>query len=131
MNILIAENENILSGILKEEFETEGFRVIVAHNGNEALELLKSKSDRPDIVLLDLLMPFVDGFQVLEEIQKDQIYNLKSIPVIVLSGLGQDEDVKKAMKLGAVDYFIKTKHPIYEVIEKVKYLMEKGSYREK
>lgn len=131
MNILIAENENILSGILKDEFEGEGFRVIITHNGTEALELIKSKSDRPDIVLLDLLMPSVNGFQVLEEIQKDQTRDLKSIPVIILSGLGRDEDIKKVMKLGAVDYFIKTMHPISEIIKKVKNILEKGGVANK
>jgi DNA-binding response OmpR family regulator len=122
MNILIAEDEKLLSKVLKEEFEEAGFDVSVSSNGSDALKELKSGSEI-DLVLLDLLMPVMDGFQVLEEIQKDQILN--SIPVIVLSNLGQDEEIKRAIKLGAADYFVKSQHPISEVVEKVKIFLEK------
>lgn len=125
MRILIAEDENILGDVLKDEFEPEGFEVSVAHNGGEALDLMKSKNNRPDIVLLDLMMPLINGFQVLEEVQKDEEYNLKAIPIIVSSSLGQVEDIKKAMKLGAADYFVKSQHPISELVEKVKNFLEK------
>jgi len=125
MNILIAEDEKLLSKVLREEFEEAGFKVSQAFNGLEVLKELKTKSKNIDLVLLDLLMPVVDGFQVLEEIQKDQLYNLSSIPVIVLSNLGQDDEIKKAFKLGAQDYFVKSQHPISEVVEKVKTFLEK------
>jgi len=125
MRILIAEDENILGDVLKDEFESDGFEVSIARNGKEALEIMKSKSNRPDIVLLDLMMPVLNGFKFLEEIQKDETYNLKAIPVIVSSSLGQDEDIKKVMKLGAADYFVKSQHPISELIEKVKTFLEK------
>lgn len=126
MNILIAEDEKLLSRVLKEEFEEAGFKVISVFNGFEAVKEIKAKSKNIDLILLDLLMPVVDGFQVLEEMQKDQLYNLSSIPVIVLSNLGQDDEIKKSFKLGAADYFVKSQHPIAEVVEKVKSFLEKS-----
>jgi len=125
MKILIAEDEKILAQVLKEEFEAEGFKVFSAETGKETLEIMRSRANRPDAVLLDLVMPVMDGFMVLEEVAKDKVSNLKNIPVIVLSNLGQDEEIKKALQLGAVDYFVKSQHPILEVIEKVKAFLEK------
>lgn len=125
MHILIAEDEKIFLKILKEEFEEIGFKVTPTSNGSEALKELKAKSREINLVLLDLMMPVIDGFQVLEEIKNDQVYGLSSIPVIVLSNLGQDDEIKRAFKLGATDYFVKSQHPISEVIEKVKNYLEK------
>ena len=125
MKILIAEDEQILGKVLKEEFEDAGFNTTLATNGLEALKAMKTKSTRPDIILLDILMPVVDGFQVLEEMKKDSIDNLSVIPVIVLSNLGQDDEIKKAIQLGAADYFVKSQHPISEVVEKVRAFLEK------
>lgn len=125
MKILVAEDEKVLAQVLKEEFEGEGFDVSTAENGKEALDVMKSKSHRPDMVLLDLLMPVMDGFAVLKEVSEDRINNLKDIPVIVLSNLGQDEEIKRAFQLGATDYFVKSQHPIAEVVEKVKNFLSK------
>ncbi len=125
MHILIAEDERIFLKILKEEFEEIGVKVTTTSNGLEALKELKAKPKEINLVLLDLMMPVVDGFQVLEEMKNDQVYGLSSIPVIVLSNLGQDDEIKKAFKLGATDYFVKSQHPISEVVEKVKNYLEK------
>lgn len=131
MNILIAEDERFLSKVLKEEFEGGGFNTITAFDGAETLKELKARSKDVDLVLLDLLMPVVDGFQVLEEMQKDQAHHLSSIPVIVLSNLGQDSEIKRALKLGAVDYFVKSQHPLEEVVSKVKdFLMKSGASKD-
>jgi DNA-binding response OmpR family regulator len=124
--ILIVEDEKVLVDTLKEEFEGEGFKVSVAGDGEEALSVMRSKSERPDIVLLDLLMPKMNGFTLLEEVSKDIKDNLKAIPIIVLSNLGQDEDLKRALSFGAVDYYVKSQHPISEVVEKVKQHLEKN-----
>lgn len=124
-NILIAEDEKLLAKVLKEEFEDAGFDVVSAFNGLDALKELKAKSKDIDLVILDLLMPVIDGFQVLEEMRKDQTHNLSSIPVIVLSNLGQDDEIKRAFQSGAADYFVKSQHPISEVVEKVKHFLEK------
>ncbi|MEK7121932.1 MAG: response regulator, partial [Patescibacteria group bacterium] len=71
-----------------------------------------------DLVLLDLLMPKKDGFEVLKEVMNNP--ELKNLPIIVLSNLGGDEDIKKALALGAKDYFVKTQHPMSEIVEKAK-----------
>ena len=114
--ILIVEDEEFLLKALSDNFETEGFTVDVARNGEEAISQIKKR--KPDLVLLDLLLPKVGGFDVLKAMKDNTEWNL--IPVIVLSNLGGDEQIKKAFELGADDYFVKSQHPIEEVIEKVK-----------
>lgn len=115
-HILIVEDEDFLSLALKDNLEAEGFIIDVATNGEEALKHIRS--DRPDIILLDLLMPKRDGLYVLTEVKKNPEWKL--IPVIVLSNLGNDTEIKRALAEGANDYFVKSQHPIEEVIEKVK-----------
>ena len=116
MKIVIVEDEEILLKVLKEKFEKANFDVAVAVNGEEAMGIVKKF--QPDVILLDLILPKKSGFEVLQEIKSDP--ELKQTPVIVLSNLGQDEDIKRALQLGAEDYIVKTQHPINEVIEKVK-----------
>lgn len=120
--ILIAEDEDILLNVLKDRFEAEGWEVTVAKDGIEAMEQInKSKFD---LVLLDLLMPKKDGFEVLKEVRDNP--ELKTLPIIVLSNLGGDDDIKKALALGANDYFVKTQHPMSEVVEKAKKYESRG-----
>ena len=115
--ILVAEDEEVLLNVLKDRFEAEGWEVTTARDGEEAVESIKKT--RPDLVLLDLLMPKKDGFEVLKEIRGDPEF--KTLPIIVvLSNLGSDEDIKKALSLGANDYFVKTQHPMSEIVEKAK-----------
>ena len=115
--ILIAEDEEVLLNVLRDRFKAEGWEVSTARDGEEAIETIKKF--RPDVVLLDLLMPKKDGFEVLKEIRSNPV--LKTLPIIiVLSNLGSDEDIKKVMALGANDYFVKTQHPMSEIVEKVK-----------
>ena len=118
--ILIAEDEETLLNVLKDRFEGEGWTVATAKDGVEAMEQIEKASKRTmfDLVLLDLLMPKKDGFEVLEEIRDNQ--ELRDLPVIVLSNLGGDEDIKKALALGANDYYVKTQHPMSEIVEKAK-----------
>lgn len=114
--ILIAEDEDILLNVLRDRFEAEGWEVALAKDGVEAMEAInKSKFD---LVLLDLLMPKKDGFEVLKEVMANP--ELKNLPIIVLSNLGGDDDIKKALALGAKDYFVKTQHPMSEIVEKAK-----------
>lgn len=112
--ILIAEDEEILLDVLKDRFEDEGWEVVTASNGEEVIQSLGK--DNFNLVLLDLLMTQKDGFSVLEDVKKDPA--LKDIPIIVLSNLGGEEDIKKALALGAKDYFVKTQHPMSEIVEK-------------
>ncbi|MDP3725576.1 MAG: response regulator [bacterium] len=114
--ILIVEDEEFLMQALKDNLEAEKCIVDVAMNGDEALERIRK--NRPHIILLDLLMPKRDGFSVLEEVKKNPEWKL--IPIIVLSNLGGDAEIKRALALGANDYFVKAQHPIEEVLEKVR-----------
>ena len=115
--ILIAEDEDILLNVLKDRFEAEGWEVTTAKDGVEAMGAI-NKEPKLDLVLLDLLMPKKDGFEVLKEVRDNP--ELKNLPIIVLSNLGGDEDIKKALALGAKDYFVKTQHPMSEIVEKAK-----------
>lgn len=115
--ILLAEDDKYISRAYKDGLERAGFEVLIATDGNEALE--KIKNDAPDLILLDLIMPVKNGFEVLEELATDD--GVKKIPVIILSNLGQDSDVKKGKDLGAADYLIKTDYSMKEVIEKVRF----------
>lgn len=115
--ILIAEDEEILLNVLKDRFEADGWEVSLAKDGVEAIEAIKKFL--PDLVLLDLVMPKKDGFEVLKEVRTNPEF--KTLPIIVvLSNLGSDEDIKKALALGANDYFVKTQHPMSEIVEKAK-----------
>jgi len=115
MKILIVEDEDVLALVLEEKFKNEGYQVMIARDGEEARS--KIEKFRPNIILLDLILPKKEGMRVLEDIKSDS--ELKLIPVIVLSNLEGDEIIKKALSLGAVDYFVKTQHPIAEIVEKV------------
>lgn len=114
--ILIAEDEEVLLNVLKDRFEAEGWEVAVAKDGEETIAAIEKTPF--DLVLLDLLMPKIDGFEVLKEVKSNP--ELKDIPIMVLSNLGGDEDIKKAMALGADDYYVKTQHPMSEIVEKAK-----------
>ncbi len=114
--ILIVEDEEFLVQALKDNLQAEHCVVDAAANGEDALERIRQ--NRPDLILLDLLMPKKDGFYVLEEIKKNPAWKL--IPIIVLSNLGGDADIKRALEMGADDYFVKSQHPIEEVVEKIK-----------
>ena len=119
-NVLIVEDESFLTMALKDNLITEGCTVDVAEDGSEAIEKIRKK--KPDLILLDILMPKKDGFYVLGEIKNNPEWKL--IPVIVLSNLGEDITIKRALEMGADDYFVKSQHTIQEVIEKVKDYLE-------
>lgn len=115
---MLVEDDPILVEMYQAKFELENHDVSVATNGEECLTLLETQS--PDIILLDILMPKVNGFHVLKEIKKQP--NLRTIPVILLTNLGEVEvDMNKelARALGVADYLIKSHHTPDEVVEKV------------
>ncbi|MDP3244914.1 MAG: response regulator [bacterium] len=116
MKILLAEDDTFLAGIYAAKFEQAGFTVVLAADGEAGLKA--AQKELPDIILLDILMPKMDGFEVLENLKKND--KTKSIPVILLTNLGQREDVDKGLKLGAVDYLIKAHFMPHETVEKVK-----------
>ena len=115
MKVLIVEDEDILVRVLQEKFEEEHFKVSISRDGGGALSL--AKKFKPDAILLDILLPKLNGLEVLAQLKKDD--NLKNIPVIIMSNVSDDERIKKGLSLGAVGYMIKTQHPINEVVEKV------------
>lgn len=124
IKLVIVEDEEILQSVLKEKFEEAGFDVSTASDGEAAIPLIQKVN--PKIVILDLLLPKKDGFEILKDLKglKDRS-ELANIPtVIVLSNLGQDEEIKRALALGAATYFVKTQHPIKEIVEKVKVYAE-------
>ena len=113
--ILLVEDDMFLSKIMEERLQDEGWEVNLAGNGEEGLQ--KAKSYLPDLILLDMILPKMNGFEVLEALNKDE--KTKKIPVIVLSNLGQDEDIKNAKKIGAADYLVKSNFSIKAIVEKI------------
>jgi len=123
MKVLIVEDEEALRTVLQEKIQKSGFETFVARDGVEGWTMAKSKN--PDIILLDLILPKRSGFDVLKMLKQDP--DLKNVPVIVLSNLAGDEDLKKALQMGAEDYFVKSQHPINEIVEKLQNrLLEKS-----
>lgn len=114
--ILIIEDEEIISSLLKKKLEVEGYEVAVAENGNEGLKQMKS--NKPDLILLDIIMPEKGGFEVMEEMRESE--DLKNIPIVVISNSGQPVELDRAKELGAKDWLIKTEFDPQEVLEKVK-----------
>ncbi len=101
------------------KFEHEGFQILKAVDGEQGLQV--AAKEKPDFILLDVIMPKMDGFSVLKKLKADEV--TKNIPVMLLTNLGQDEDVKKGNELGAVGYLVKANITPSEVLNKVKSLM--------
>lgn len=115
--ILIIDDEEILAQVLKDRFQSRGWHVTVAGDGEKALDRVWHEVF--DLVLLDLLLPEKSGLDVLRGIRDPGApHRLHQIPVIVLSDLGDDEDIQQAMKIGATDCFVKTQHPIGEILDR-------------
>ncbi|OGZ18011.1 MAG: hypothetical protein A2V72_02000 [Candidatus Nealsonbacteria bacterium RBG_13_37_56] len=113
--ILIVEDEEVLINVLKRKLVSEGYDVSTAKNGNEGL--IKMKKEKPDLILLDIIMPEKGGFEVMEEMGEDE--ELKDIPIIIISNSGQPFEIERAEKLGADDWLIKTEFDPQEVLDKV------------
>ena len=114
--ILVVEDDKFLRELIVQKLIREGYEVKEATDGEQGIK--KIKEEKPDLVLLDLILPGIDGFEVLSKMKEDS--GVSSIPVIVLSNLGQKEDVEKGLSLGAVDYLIKAHFTPGEIIEKIK-----------
>jgi len=118
--ILIIEDDKFLRELISRKLSDEGFDVIEAIDGEEGIK--KIKAENPDLILLDLILPGIDGFEVLSKTKEN--LNSASIPVIILSNLGQKEEVEKGLKLGAADYLIKAHFTPGEIIEKIKTILK-------
>lgn len=115
IKVLVVEDDKFLGSAYRAKLTKSGFDVSFATDGQEALDVLKTVT--PDIILLDLVMPRMDGFATLEAIKKDD--RLKDIPVIVTSNLGQKEDLDRATALGAVGYIIKSDLTMDDLVIKI------------
>lgn len=116
MKILIADDDTFFQKFYSSQLRETGFEVDVAVNGVEALQ--KLKSFKPDLLLLDLIMPEKDGFEVLA--QKSEDPTIKSIPVIIFSTLGQEKDVQRTKDLGAIGYINKSFFDFDALVAKIK-----------
>ncbi len=114
--ILIVEDDEILSDIYAVKLELEGYEVIMAAEGRKGIEAAISK--QPDLILLDIVLPKINGFEVLKILKKNK--KMKTTPVVFLSNLGQDYEVKKGLELGAVKYLVKSNYTPAQVIQIVK-----------
>lgn len=114
--VLVAEDDSFYAKIYQSKLSAEGFEVLVAANGDQALHMISQRM--PDILLLDLIMPEKDGFQTLAELRsKPETRDLK---VIVLSNLGQEEDIKKVKAYGVLNYIVKTDISIQDLVKFIK-----------
>ena len=118
--ILVVEDDSLLSKVLAESLKNEGFEVMVVDNGNDVMAVAAKFS--PQLVLLDLVIPGIDGFAVLKELKGDD--KTKAIPVIVLSNLDEIGDVKSVKALGAEEYFIKANTEMKRIIDYIKKLLK-------
>lgn len=122
--ILVADDDPVILGLLEVNFEMEGFAVLTAADGQEALEA--AKNDRPDLIVLDVMMPKMTGHEVAEALRADA--DLSSIPVVFLSAKAQGADIVRGMELGAADYVTKPFDPI-ELVERVAAVLEQSKTR--
>lgn len=114
--ILVVEDDSFLAGMYVTKLGLEGFTVDLAGDGKEGLK--KVQDTKPDLILLDIVLPVMDGFTMLEALKRDP--ETSATPVILLTNLGQKSDVERGLSLGAADYLIKAHFMPSEVIEKVK-----------
>jgi len=120
-NILLIEDEEVLANMYETKFKNEGFRIRKALDGEAGLKMVAE--EKPELILLDIIMPKLDGFSVLKRLKANEA--TKDIPVVLLTNLGQNEDVDKGQKLGAVGYLVKANLTPSEVVKKVKEFLNK------
>ncbi len=114
--ILLIEDEELIISLLQRKLEKEGYQVSVARNGVEGME--KMREDKPDLILLDIVMPRMGGFEVMGEMRKEK--ELRVIPIIIISNSGQPVELDRAKKMGVRDWLIKTEFDPKEVLSKIK-----------
>jgi DNA-binding response OmpR family regulator len=114
--VLIIEDDSFLQGLEAGKLKKEGYEIITASTGEEALK--KINDPKIDIILLDLILPGVDGFEVLKKIRETEA--VKNIPVIVFSNLSEEKDIKRSKELGATDFMVKSNFTLEELVGHVK-----------
>ena len=115
-SILIVEDDKFLLKLLETKLQKEGFNILTAENGVQAVEILKTS--RPTLILLDLILPEKNGFEVLAEIKASP--ETHDIPVLIISNLGQDTDISRGKELGAVEYFVKSDISVNDLVKHIR-----------
>lgn len=123
IKILLVEDDGFLREIIFKRLVNEGFDVVEAEDGEKAL--IEVNRGDFDVVLLDIILPNINGFEVLEKIKSNENEKIKNLPVIMLSNLGQETDIEKAMSMGASNYLVKAHFTTDEIIGKIKQELEK------
>ena len=118
--ILFIEDESALQKTFGDILKSKGYQIIKALDGESGLRL--AKEERPDLILLDLILPRMDGFNVLKGLKASE--ETKSIPVIILTNLEETEDIQKALELGATTYLVKSSYTLEEVVKKIEKALE-------
>lgn len=113
--IVLVEDDKFLRDLMSQKLEETPYEIYVAEDGEKGME--KIREQKPDLILLDLILPGVNGFEVLEQLKQEE--ELSKIPVVVLSNLGQENDIEKAKRLGAEDYMVKAHFTLEEIISKI------------
>jgi len=124
-NILVAEDDPVLREVYMKKFSISGYGIRAVQNGEEAIQAIEEST--PDLVLLDINMPVIDGFGVLEKYPKEG----RSFPVIMLTNFGDDRNKERGKELGADDYFIKSEMTMRKLLEMVEGLMKAKKYWDK
>jgi len=117
--ILLIEDDKFLRELMNKKLITLGYDVVTAADGESGLVMIKET--KPDVVLLDLILPGINGFEVLEKAKQDP--EIASIPVVILSNLGQGEDIEKGLALGAKDFLVKAHFTPQEIVNKLKSIL--------
>ena len=128
--ILLVEDDPFLIDIYTTKLKESGFKLEIADNGEEALKKIRERNLRnskkktlwPDVLVLDIVLARIDGWQVLQEIKKDE--KLKDLKIIVFTNLGQKEEVEKGLRLGATKYLIKAHYTPSELVEEIEKIIK-------
>ena len=118
VKILIVEDDPLIARLYEEAFKLSGYEVEMAFNGEQGSQKLQEMKPKPTLILMDVMMPKMNGLQLLERIKKDP--EIQNIPVVMLTNLADEEGQKKALALGAATYVVKSQHTPKEVVKKVK-----------
>ena len=121
--VLIVEDDKFLSELISTKLDKEGFDISLAGDGEMGLK--KAEEFNPHVILLDIMLPGMDGFEVLEKLKNHVDAKMKKIPVIILSNFGQESKVERGLQLGAADYLVKANFTTGEIVEKIKDILAK------
>jgi len=118
--VLLVEDDQMIVDMYKLRLEEDGFTVIITDKGSEALEI--AGKEKPDIILLDIILPEIDGFAILRSLKAES--STKDIPVLLLTNLSQETDQQKGIQLGAAGYFVKAQHTPADIMNEIKNILK-------